>query len=124
MTLGKAPVCLRVKVPPDLCIVGKVDNPESTVKPVTPIEIGVELLFSDDILPNEKVPSLSPLTSNELSIALITAWHIIEPAIPTLLIAWTWYMLSTKVDPIATSDKPVSFLDVIPCPTVVSSMNM
>ena len=93
MIFGKAPVCLRVYSPPDLCIVGKVDNPELAVKPVTPIEIGVELLFSDDNLPNDKLPMLLLLVLIPVfmvaSDGINCALHTIVPLTPVFPIDTT-----------------------------------
>ena len=37
-------------------MVGNVDRPESTVRPVTPIEMGEDALENPDSLPQEKCP--------------------------------------------------------------------
>ena len=39
---------------------GNVDNPESIVRPVTPMEIGEVLLVNPDNLPHENVPTFVP----------------------------------------------------------------
>ena len=64
-------------------MVGKVDKLESTVKPVTVIEIGFEPLVMLFNLPNDNEPKSSPVVVliSELG---TTALHLIVPVTPVL----------------------------------------
>ena len=67
-------------------MVGKVVKPTSTVKPETPIEIGLDPLVTLVNLPNENLPRLSPEKIDEKPILLML--HTREPLTPLLVIAF------------------------------------
>ena len=67
-------------------MVGKVDNPESTVRPVTPIEIGDDDLVNPEIFPHENSPCGSVALPDVSNPTVDVVERILEVRIPTLLL--------------------------------------
>ena len=80
--MGNAPVPL-IPIPCSgvllLRIVEKVDNPTSTVFPLTPIEIGELDLENPDILPQEKFPTIDPEVVSPTSEVVDNMLQVIIP---------------------------------------------
>ena len=81
--MDNAPLSSKVSLPPRLCNVGKVDNPE-IILPVTPMEIGDESLVNPLILPQEYLPTgdvVKPIVFNPLVDVSDFMVHVIIPDI-------------------------------------------
>jgi|TARA_Y100000033_G_scaffold14144_1_gene13220 hypothetical protein len=65
-------------------MVGNVDKPESTVKPVTPMETGVELLEKPEILPHETRPHGSDVVPETLKLLKFVVERTLQVRIPLL----------------------------------------
>ena len=88
-SFGSAPVCL---IPtPLLWIVAKVDNPTSTVFPVTPIEIGELDLLNPDILPQEYLPTGFDVFPVDANPTVDVVDNILQVTIPTVLLEKNWW---------------------------------
>tara|TARA_B100000073_G_scaffold70075_1_gene51861 strand:+ start:1790 stop:2011 length:222 start_codon:yes stop_codon:yes gene_type:complete len=73
--------------------VGNVDNPASTLKPVTPIAIGEDALVNPESLPQESIPCGTVRLPVVVRPVCVVVERMLQVATPVVAVVWRSFMI-------------------------------